>query len=91
MEDAQPLVVDNRAESRFEIALDGQKAVLVYERTPTRMVLVHTEVPPAFRGRHYGEALAKAGIDAARNEALELVPACPFVKTYLKRHPNAVG
>jgi predicted GNAT family acetyltransferase len=82
-----PAVTDNREASQFEIVVDGQTAVLTYERTPTSLVLVHTEVPPPFRGRHLADALAKAAIDAAHAEKLQIVAVCPFVKAYLRKHP----
>jgi hypothetical protein len=43
-------VVDNREAHRFELVVDGQTAVLAYERTPTSLILVHTQVPPSLRG-----------------------------------------
>jgi uncharacterized protein len=49
---------------------------------------VHTEVPPSLRGRHLGDALAKAAIDAAHAEQLRLVVVCPFVKVYLRKQPH---
>jgi uncharacterized protein len=86
---APPLsvVTDNREASRFELVVDGQTAVLNYQRTPRSLVLVHTEVPASLRGRHLGDVLAKAAIDAARAEQLRVAVVCPFVKAYLRRHP----
>jgi predicted GNAT family acetyltransferase len=84
----EPAVTDNRQASQFELLVDGQTAVLTYERTPTSLVLVHTEVPPSLRGRHLADALAQAAIDAAHAEMLQIVVVCPFVKAYLRRHPN---
>jgi uncharacterized protein len=80
-------VTDNREARRFELVVDGQTAVLTYERTPTSLVLVHTEVPPSLRGHHLADALAKAAIDAAHAERLQVVVVCPFVKAYLRKHP----
>jgi predicted GNAT family acetyltransferase len=82
-----PAVTDNRTASQFELVVDGQTAVLTYERTPTSLVLVHTEVPPSLRGRHLADALAKAAIDAGHAERLQIVVVCPFVKAYLRKHP----
>jgi hypothetical protein len=79
-------VTDNRLQHRFELSVDGATSILNYERTSTSMVLVHTEVPPALRGRHIADQLAKAAIDAAHAEHLQIVAVCPFVKSYLKRH-----
>ena len=81
-------VTDNREASRFELVVDGQTAFLTYERTPTSLVLVHTEVPPPLRGRHLADALAKAAIDAAHAEGLPFVAVCPFVKAYLRKHSH---
>ena len=86
--DTTPQVTDNPAASRFELEVDGQIAFLRYNRTPTTLSLVHTEVPEALRGRRLGDVLAKAGIDAARAEGLQLVVICPFVRAYLRRHPE---
>ena len=83
-----PVVVDNREASRFELAVDGQTAVLAYERTPASLVLVHTEVPPSLRGHHLGDRLAQAALDAGHAEGLQIVAVCPFVKEYMRKHPH---
>jgi uncharacterized protein len=81
-------VVDNIGEQRFELVVDGQTAVLNYERTARSLLLVHTEVPEALRGRKIADVLAKAGIDRAHAEGLQVVAVCPFVREYLRRHPD---
>src|SRR5262249_10039765 len=85
------MVTDNREASRFELVLDGDTAVLQYTRTPQSLVLVHTEVPPSLRGRHLADALAKAAIEDAHAEGLQVVAVCPFVRAYLQRHPESEG
>jgi predicted GNAT family acetyltransferase len=82
-------VIDNREKARFEMMIDGQTAVLYYERTPHSLVLVHTEVPPAIRGRHVADVLAKTAIDRAHADGLQIVAVCPFVKAYLRKHPES--
>ena len=42
---------DNAAQSRFELAVDGHTAFVVYRKTPDTITLVHTEVPPELGGR----------------------------------------
>ena len=79
-------VSDNREAHRFELVVEGETAVLVYQRTPTSLILVHTEVPPPVRGRHLGDTLAQAAIDIAHAEGLRVVAVCPFVKAYLRKH-----
>jgi uncharacterized protein len=85
---ADDRVADNREGRRFELVIDGQMAVLTYERRGDALVFVHTEVPPALRGRGIGKALVKAGLEAARGEGLRIVALCPFVKAYLQKHPE---
>jgi predicted GNAT family acetyltransferase len=84
-------VIDNREKARFEVTVDGQTAVLYYERTLHSLTLVHTEVPPAIRGRHVADVLAGAAIDRAHADGLQIVAVCPFVKAYLRKHPGSEG
>ena len=81
-------IVNNAAAHRFELEVDGQTAFLDYQRSDDALTLVHTEVPPAFRGRHLGERLVQAALDAARSEGLRIVAVCPFVRAYLRKHPQ---
>jgi len=80
-------VADNRDARRFELVVDGRMALLKYERTPESLRLVHTEVPPELRGHHLGDVLAKAAIDSAHANGLQVIAICPFVQSYLRKHP----
>jgi predicted GNAT family acetyltransferase len=82
-------VVDNRASNRFEVTVDGNTAFLLYERAPGAMTLIHTEVPPALRGRHLGERLVEAALESARTAGLRIIAVCPFARAYMRRHPAA--
>jgi predicted GNAT family acetyltransferase len=85
---ASPAVTDNVADRRYEVTVEGHTAHLVYARRPSTTVLVHTEVPPALRGRGVGGVLAKHALEAARAEGVRVIAQCPFVKAYLRRHPE---
>ena len=82
-------VTDNRAAHRFELVTGGEVAVLNYQRKGDALVFVHTEVPPALRGRGIGKALVKAGLETARHDGLRIVPVCPFVEAYIRKHPES--
>jgi predicted GNAT family acetyltransferase len=82
-------VRDNSEASRFEAVVDGQVAVLQYERQPNAIVIVHTEVPESLRERGIGTRLVSAALEALRAEGLPLVVQCPFVRDYLRSHPEA--
>src|SRR5689334_7262211 len=85
MEDVE--VVDSPDARRYEARLDGELAgVLEYELRDGWIVLVHTEVQPAFEGRGIGSRLAKTALDDARQRRLAVTPKCPFVLDYVKRH-----
>jgi hypothetical protein len=93
-DDGEAKVQNNAAARRFEIAIDGQISFLQYERRRNAIVLVHTEVPPPLRRRGLAGKLAKAALEAARAEGLQVVVLCPFVRAYLEKHPElgpAVG
>jgi predicted GNAT family acetyltransferase len=83
-------VIDNPQAHRFELVVDGVTAFLKYERTSGSLVLVHTEVPDALRGRHVGDALVKGALHHAQAEHLRIVAVCPFVRAYLRKHPDAL-
>lgn len=82
-------VTDNQDESRFE--LDGSGAELTYRRRADRLVLVHTEVPPALEGRGVGGQLVRAAVGRAAREGLTVVPLCPFARSWLERHPQVAA
>ena len=84
-------VTDNRADSRFELTVDGAVAELVYRRRADRLVLIHTEVPSRLEHQGLGGALVKAAVDRAVSEGLTVVPLCPFARTWLERHPEAAA
>lgn len=74
--------------NRFEARLSEEAAVLTYELRPGVIVFLHTVVPEAFEGRGVGGALARTGLDYAREQGLAVVPNCPFVKAWIERHPD---
>lgn len=88
MSESTPSVVRNDAENRFEIHEGDQIAELAYEVRGDDIALVHTEVPPSLEGDGYGSALAKAALDYARAQHLRVIPSCPFVAGYIRRHPE---
>lgn len=81
-------VVNNERESRFEVEIDGEVAVADYSQYSDRIEFTHTKVPDSLEGEGVGSALARAGLDYARNEGLEVVPTCHFISSYIDRHPE---
>lgn len=52
------------------------------------MDLRHTEVEPVAEGRGVGSALVRAALETVREQGMQIIPSCPFVEAYLKRHPD---
>jgi uncharacterized protein len=79
-------VVDNTGRRRFEVTSDGHVAELTYQQVGDRLILVHTEVPPSFRGQGIGGRLVRAAVQRAVRDDLTLVPRCPYARRWLKAH-----
>jgi uncharacterized protein len=82
-------VRDNPAELRYE-ALEGGELLgeIRYRTEPGLVVLVHTDVAPAAEGTGVGSRLVKEALDDIRARGLRVVPICPFVAAYIRRHPD---
>jgi predicted GNAT family acetyltransferase len=81
-------VTNNTRAHRFEVQLDGETAFAEYRLKPDRIILPHTVVPPAFEGKGVASALAKAAFGYARDHGLKVVPTCPFIAAWVKKHPE---
>ncbi len=82
-------VRDNPEALRYELLDDGQVVgEILYRRYPDRIVLVHTEVPPALEGRGLAGRLVAGALEDIRARGLRVVPVCPFVRSYVQRHPE---
>lgn len=82
-------VRDNPAKRRYELRLgDSVVGTIAYDTEPGAVVLIHTDVDSAFEGRGYGSKLASGALDDIRAQGLSVVVSCPFVTSYLERHPE---
>lgn len=88
MSTPQVNVTHDPAANRFEAVVEGQTAELTYRLTGNEMVFTHTGVPRALEGRGIGSALAKAGLEYAREQGFTVVPLCSFIHAYIDRHPE---
>ena len=85
----EPVVSDNPAKHRFEISVgDTAAGFAAYRLEPGRVVFTHTEVDPSFEGQGLGSKLAAGALAAVREQGLSIVPLCPFIAAYVRRHPE---
>ena len=83
-------VVHNESGRRFEADVQGLAALLVYKLVPGRILIQHTEVPPALEGRGLAAKLTRAALDYARSKNLLVVPICPYTADFMEKHPEYI-
>jgi uncharacterized protein len=89
MDTSFPLSIQHNAGAgRFEAWVDGQLCQCAYHLVDGVMWLTHTEVPPALEGRGLAAALVAAALAHARAQGWTVRPACSYVRTYMRRHPE---
>jgi len=81
-------VENNEAAQRFEVKVGNQLAVVEYRRAGNNIIFTHTGVPPALEGQGIASKLARSALEYAQQEQLTVVPLCPFVASYIRRHPE---
>ncbi len=81
-------VIDNKAEQRFELLVEGHLAAAYYQRRGLVITFEHTEVPPELGGKGVGSKLVKGALDLVRAEGLKVVAECPFVKGWIGKNPD---
>lgn len=86
--DDQIAVTNNTQLHRFEAVIDGLLSEVAYRQFDDTITFLHTEVPVELEGKGIAKALAKAALDHARDNGLKVVPLCPFIAAYIKRHPE---
>ena len=86
-----PFVRDDPGKSRLVVEQNGAEAELMYRRNGDRLILVHTGVPDALSGHGVGGHLVRAAVELAAAQGWTVVPACPFARDWLGRHPDAAA
>jgi predicted GNAT family acetyltransferase len=82
-------VVLDESKKRFELVEEGHTARVNYVMlSPTSIIFTHTVVPFALKGRGIGSYLARHVLDYARENNLNVIPQCPFIRSYIERHPE---
>jgi predicted GNAT family acetyltransferase len=81
-------ILHNPDEQRFESDINGSLAVLLYQREGQRIAFTHTQVPPQARNQGIGGALARAALDYAAAEQLQVLPLCSFIADFIDRNPQ---
>jgi len=69
---------EGATKGRYVVRLDGSEGEMTYSRAGERLIIIgHTGVPDALRGKGVGEALVRRGVEDARAEGRLILPLCP--------------
>ncbi len=74
---------------RYHLLVDGADAGEIdYRMDGDVRVFVHTGVRDEYEGQGLAGKLAKHVLDEARAEGIQSGATCPYVRSYLERHPD---
>lgn len=81
-------ILHNETQQRFETTSEDQLSVIDYTLDGTNLSLTSVRVPKILEGRGIASALTQTALDWAREKRYHVIPACPYVQTWLLRHPE---
>ena len=82
-------VHDDPKRGAFIIEVDGVEAGLAeYHLRGDLQFFVHTEIGDDYEGKGLGQVLVRTALDEVRGTGRRIVPACPFVDAFIRRHPE---
>lgn len=80
---------EGESKGRYWLSVDGSEAEMTYSRLgQTAIIIDHTAVPDALRGRSTGGAMVQRAVEDARAEGRRIFPRCAFAKAQFGRHPD---
>lgn len=77
-----------KAEKRFEIEFNEHYAFIDYRETTHQIALVHTEADPELAGTGAAAAVVEKTLNYIEESGKKLLPFCPFVFAFIKKHPE---
>ena len=90
--DQTPAVTRNDEKSRYEIRIgDTVAGFAAFRSRPGRVSFTHTVVENEFEGQGLGSILVREALTDVAARGDTIVPLCPFVQAWLKRHPDFEG
>jgi predicted GNAT family acetyltransferase len=77
------------AARRFTAEVAGATAYITYRASAGRVLdFDHTFTPPSARGSGIASQLTAHALEYARSGGYKVIPSCPFVAAYIRRHPE---
>ena len=88
----RPATADVRLEQRksggrYTLVVETHEAEMTYSRASAQLIIIdHTDVPEALRGRGIGQVLVTRAVEDARRDGFKIIPLCPFASAQFRRH-----
>ena len=82
------VLLNNEAQNYYYFEIDGHRPRAEYLLARGKIYLAHTEVPNELSGKGIASALVKQVLEDIEAKGLPLIPLCPYVAAYIKRHPE---
>jgi predicted GNAT family acetyltransferase len=80
---------DHPTGGAYRLVADGHTAEMTFSRAGERMIIIdHTSVPEALRGRGIGDRLVRRAVEEAREQGKKIVPLCPFAAAQFRKHQD---
>lgn len=81
---------DNDKKGEFYIEVEGNRAALMTYTWAgeDKLIIDHTEVGDALRGKGAGYKLVAASVEFARSKNIKILPLCPFAKSVFDKKPE---
>jgi len=83
-----PEIRDNAEARRYELTMDGETAVVIYNPVAGGLLVTETLVPIPLEGRGLASRMARHVLADLKQRGLVILPTCPFFAGYLKKHPE---
>ena len=83
-------VTHNAEKYRFETWIDHQLSKLDYLLDEDTIVMTHVGVYPEHRGQGVAGKLVEIALNYAEENSLRVIPMCPYVAAYIRRHPQYI-
>jgi len=79
-------LLKNETKKRFEIEINGHFAFINYGERENQIALVHTETEPELAGTGAAAAVVEKTLQFIKNSGKKLLPFCPYVFAFIKKH-----
>jgi len=82
--------IEQGSKGAFLIKENNQHlAGMTYSKAGDNLIIIdHTEVSDALRGKGAGKQLVSVAVNYARKKKIKILPLCPFTKTIFEKTPE---